>query len=146
MFFQSFILKILNSNLIKSSYARTVSRAIDAQIVIFMPYRCPFQWEMIKGIDIDTRLRSLMPSGTPVNILAATWPAYTTALPICVRPSPRGPTRCTRSRTGSKGTWLKVMIIMIQNRHHSWPHQFYSPSASSPGPWSWAPFTPCHGP
>ena len=37
---------------------------IEAQIVILMPYRYLFQWEMIKGINIDARLRSLMPSGT----------------------------------------------------------------------------------
>ena len=66
MSFRSFILKILNSNLIKSIHARTVSRAIDAQLVIMMPYRCPFQWELIKGNNIDARLRSSMPSGTPV--------------------------------------------------------------------------------
>ena len=32
--------------LIKSIYIRTVSGAIDAQLVISMPYQCPFQWEM----------------------------------------------------------------------------------------------------
>ena len=29
--------------MIKSNYVRTVSRAIDAQLVISMPYRCPFE-------------------------------------------------------------------------------------------------------
>ena len=35
--------------LIKSIYIQTVSGAIDAQLVISMPYQCPFQWEMKKA-------------------------------------------------------------------------------------------------